>query len=162
MSDSVFATLEIFEHFFSHTLNLNIASRPNRQRFIIGGEEIGIHRAPYQVSLRFEGRHFCGGTILTNRHCLTASHCREPSLPLKDHSVAVGSKFRANDRTAFITGIKRFITHERFVLERLLNDVALLVLTKPLPLNSKTIVPIRLPPPNAQLKPGTPVNVTGW
>lgn len=130
--------------------------------YIIGGSDIDIRQAPYQASLRYYGRHFCGAIILSSKHCLTASHCRQTSLALRDHSLAAGTTLRAGDKGTFITGIREFITHEKFNRETLVNDVALLVLTKPLPLNGETIVAVRLPPPNGQLKPGTSVKITGW
>lgn len=42
---------------------------------IIGGEDIEISDAPYQVSLVRRGRHACGGTIVARDIIVTAAHC---------------------------------------------------------------------------------------
>lgn len=42
---------------------------------IIGGWDIGIDKAPYQVSLQFEGSHICGGALVHKRYVVTAAHC---------------------------------------------------------------------------------------
>ena len=38
---------------------------------IVNGTEVSIEQVPYQVYLPSG----CGGTILTNRHIVTAAHC---------------------------------------------------------------------------------------
>lgn len=50
---------------------MNIAG-PDR---IVGGHEIDIRKAPYQVSVQFSGGHLCGGSIIRNNKILTAAHC---------------------------------------------------------------------------------------
>lgn len=43
---------------------------------IVGGRIINISQAPYQVSIRDSaGYTFCGGSIISTRHILTAAHC---------------------------------------------------------------------------------------
>lgn len=44
---------------------------------IVGGTEMDITDAPYQVSLQRFNRHFCGGSIISNKWVLTAAHCTE-------------------------------------------------------------------------------------
>lgn len=48
----------------------------NDKTKIINGEEVGIHQAPYHVSLQTKtGNHKCGGTIISKNLVLTSAEC---------------------------------------------------------------------------------------
>lgn len=42
---------------------------------IVGGMKVDISEIPYQTSLQYSGRHYCGGTIISPRYIITAGHC---------------------------------------------------------------------------------------
>lgn len=42
---------------------------------IIGGRFTTINEFPSLVAIQFEGRQWCGGTLITHEHVLTAAHC---------------------------------------------------------------------------------------
>lgn len=42
---------------------------------VVGGQEAREGEFPWMVSITRRGGHFCGGSILTDRHILTAGHC---------------------------------------------------------------------------------------
>lgn len=42
---------------------------------IIGGESVDITEFPYQISLQRNGRHRCGGAIISPDYIVTAGHC---------------------------------------------------------------------------------------
>lgn len=44
---------------------------------IVGGSDAIIDDFPYQVSLQYTGKHYCGGSILSKTIILTAAHCTD-------------------------------------------------------------------------------------
>ncbi|TMW41317.1 hypothetical protein DOY81_013605 [Sarcophaga bullata] len=42
---------------------------------ILGGEEASKNDFPYACSIRVDGAHICGGSIISNNKILTAAHC---------------------------------------------------------------------------------------
>lgn len=67
-------------------INSNIPIAQVEAKFderIVGGRAIDITDAPWQVSLQYNGRHFCGGSIISpnlgysnsSKWILTAAHC---------------------------------------------------------------------------------------
>merc|ERR1712128_14064 len=50
---------------------------PNRSNRIVGGVETEVNEYPWQVALvsRTGRSPFCGGTLISNRHVMTAAHC---------------------------------------------------------------------------------------
>ena len=42
---------------------------------ILGGEEASKTGFPYACSIRVDGAHSCGGSIIANTKILTAAHC---------------------------------------------------------------------------------------
>lgn len=72
-------------HFFFVAANISILAdeeqsplpRPRLDGRIVGGIELDISDAPYQVSLQRGQQHFCGGSVINNNWVLTAAHCTE-------------------------------------------------------------------------------------
>ncbi|GJQ83332.1 hypothetical protein Trydic_g15640 [Trypoxylus dichotomus] len=42
---------------------------------VVGGYNATENQFPYQVSLRYNGNHNCGGSIIGDKWVLTAGHC---------------------------------------------------------------------------------------
>jgi secreted trypsin-like serine protease len=42
---------------------------------IVGGNVVTIENYPFQVALLLDDTLWCGGSIMTNNHVLTAAHC---------------------------------------------------------------------------------------
>ncbi|XP_059614856.1 trypsin-1-like [Phlebotomus argentipes] len=53
----------------------SLADSQTHQGRIFGGEIVSIESIPYQVSVRYKGKHNCGGSIISVKHVVTALHC---------------------------------------------------------------------------------------
>ena len=42
---------------------------------IVGGQNAENNQFPYQISLRFNNYHICGGSIISKNYVITAAHC---------------------------------------------------------------------------------------
>ncbi|XP_011310446.1 transmembrane protease serine 9 [Fopius arisanus] len=56
---------------------------------IVGGNLAAQGEIPYIVSISRGGHHFCGGSIISNRHILTAAHCVTDIRPAQVSSLRV-------------------------------------------------------------------------
>lgn len=58
---------------------------------IVGGQPAKLGEFPHQVSLREDGSHICGGSIIAPTKILTAAHCVEGTLSLRSLKIATGT-----------------------------------------------------------------------
>ncbi|XP_077715266.1 putative serine protease 45 isoform X1 [Canis aureus] len=120
-----------------------------------------IRHWPWEVSLRLENEHVCGGALIDLDWVVTAAHCIQGT---KEYSVILGTnKLKPADslRVTMIP-VKDIIMHPKFWGRTfIMGDVALLQLHRPVAL-SKYVQPICLPEPSYNLKVGTQCWVTGW
>ncbi|XP_030103883.1 serine protease 55 isoform X3 [Mus musculus] len=110
---------------------------------IIEGQEAELGEFPWQVSIQESDHHFCGGSILSEWWILTVAHCfYAQELSPTDLRVRVGT----NDLTTSPVELEvtTIIRHKGFKRLNMDNDIALLLLAKPLTFNELT-VPICLP-----------------
>ena len=96
---------------------------------IIGGENT---RAPsWMVSLRSEGDHICGGSLVHQSWVLTAAHCVDAASP-RQLTVCVGRKKRNRCRPQDVARVKQIKLHAGWNGEIYnANDIALLKLDRP-------------------------------
>ncbi|XP_051708506.2 putative serine protease 45 isoform X2 [Oryctolagus cuniculus] len=116
---------------------------------------------PWEVSLRMENEHMCGGALIDSSWVVTAAHCIQGT---QEYSVMVGSsKLQpVSPSMALWVPVKDIIMHPRYWGRTfIIGDVALLRLRTPVTF-SKYVQPICLPEPNFSVKVGTQCWVTGW
>ena len=110
-------------------------AHPGQPR-IINGSSASPGEYPAQGVLRFNGGFICGGTLISNRHFLTAGHCVTTdsggSLPVGSFSVTLGNVDRDAGQT-FTFSAKE--VHEDYAIADDIpdNDLALLTLSTPVP-----------------------------
>ncbi|KAI9589605.1 serine protease SP24D-like [Glossina fuscipes] len=130
---------------------------------VVGGETATESQFPYQISLRRNGLHSCGGSIITKNVVLTAAHCvgyddDDGNYTLHDPKTLT---IRAGSIDRFMGGVLvrvvEIIAHENY--GNFLNDVALLRLEDPL-IFSKLIQPIPLA--SIEVPPGENIVISGW
>ncbi|CAF2664465.1 unnamed protein product [Rotaria sp. Silwood2] len=131
------------------------AITPSSQR-IVGGVEAIAHSWPWIVSLQSRD-HFCGGTLIDNRHVLTAAHCIDST----NFRVIAGlhQRTNVNGPRSQNLGVLRVFLHEQYNSKTEANDIALVRLAQPAQFNDY-VNAICLPGPNPQES--QRVTVAGW
>ncbi|CAF0737223.1 unnamed protein product [Didymodactylos carnosus] len=153
---------------------------------IINGVESKPNTWPWLVSIGIRYRtnnglwqnrtHICGGTLIEQSHVLTAAHCLEQKLddrfvPFTTANPTLESFFvirigihdiRLTRSDEMYTAKKVWI-HENFVSSTFENDIGIIRLNQPVPLNHHTS-PICLPTSTTSrnLEAGSSVSIAGW
>ncbi|NXP57865.1 PRS55 protease, partial [Chloropsis cyanopogon] len=105
------------------------------------GTDVEPGEFPWLVSIQSQGKHICGGTIISALWILTAAHCFADELP-PDLTVAVGGVDLSLPLEEH--NPDSLILHEEFNMTSLQNDIALILLSNPIEF-SKEQIPICLP-----------------
>lgn len=121
---------------------------------IVGGDPIGISKAPHQVSIQKFHDHSCGGSLIADNWVLSAAHCFRYNTPVK---VRVGSSFY--DQGGQLIEATKIIKHEDFDSESLANDIALVKLSKKVKLSDSVQIVSLATKDDVQ---GTRAYLSGW
>ncbi|XP_053594601.1 uncharacterized protein LOC103570336 [Microplitis demolitor] len=126
---------------------------------IVGGEDVNIEEVPYQVSVQLRGRHWCGGSIISNNWVLTAAHCTQ--LPQRKYSIRAGSVW--DDRDGNVYEVDKIINYHDYSdhYDVPAKDISLVHVRKPFVFD-ETCQIIELPDQGEKVKIGAYSVVTGW
>lgn len=146
------------------------------QPHIVNGSGATIQDAPWQVALMkseasadASSEQFCGGSVLSATWVVTAAHCVDTVRNPDEMWILAGTATLPPKRDPSVTryAVDAILINPSWQEAQSNNDVALLRLSSPLPLNGVTIAPIAIPSvatPGFADWPaeGTPALITGW
>jgi len=142
---------------------------------ISGGKDAKPHSAPWQVELMTESVFWCGGSIISKRHVLTAAHCvdeySDAENGRKSFSVLAGAHQKPLDDVddeeyRKIYHVKRVIIHKKYKAlgpdSSTGPDIAILELEKSFDFN-KAVKKVTLPSEkDTEFNKKTKFQATGW
>ncbi|MEJ1287472.1 protease serine 21 [Cricetulus griseus] len=141
-----------------------VCGRPRASGRIVSGEDAQPGQWPWQVSVRENGEHVCGGSLIAEDWVLTAAHCFSQDQPLSAYKVLLGTIFSypESSEPGELRTVSQFIKHPSYSAdEHSSGDIALVQLASSVSF-SDYILPVCLPKPGDPLGPGTQCWVTGW
>uniref|UniRef100_A0AB38ZEG1 Venom S1 protease 2 n=1 Tax=Oncocephalus sp. TaxID=2944721 RepID=A0AB38ZEG1_9HEMI len=134
---------------------------------IVGGEETKVNEYPFMAGIVYAPKNilFCGGTVITEYHVVTAAHCTEPfedDDDFEDLRVRLGEhdqdKVDESDSTVEMK-VRKIYQHPDYYLVGHKHDISILETDRIVP--SRDIGPVCMPKAPT-LKIGDTIKVIGW
>jgi len=128
---------------------------------IVGGETTQPHEYPWQVGLvtRNGRTPFCGGTLISSTHVLTAAHCTRSDVDGM-YKVLLG-EHNIGDEEYNRVDVAEILDHPDYNSDTLDNDFAILRLANPVNFTNE-VSPACLPADVSATYAGVLATVTGW
>uniref|UniRef100_A0A8C0RAP3 Peptidase S1 domain-containing protein n=1 Tax=Canis lupus familiaris TaxID=9615 RepID=A0A8C0RAP3_CANLF len=131
-----------------------VCGRPRMTGRIVSGQDAQLGQWPWQVSLRENGEHVCGGSLIAEDWVLTAAHCFHQTRPSPPAPFLPHLNHRVPSRGP-VHHLPRLFGEARHWGHRLVQLAS--------PVNfTDLILPVCLPKPGDPLGNGTWCWVTGW
>lgn len=141
------------------SLTCSDCGQVGNQDRIVGGVDTLIEDWPWQVSLKENGQHRCGGSLVSSRWIVTAAHCFVGNVrKLSRWKVMSGE---TDMKILGGSSVDRIILHGKYSDDGNDYDLAMMRLSSPISVGDKR-KPVCLPPKNLNLPDKAPVVITGW
>lgn len=132
---------------------------------IVSGWDADIYEWPWIAALMSSGRQFCGGSLIDEKHILTAAHCvaHMSQYDVANLKVRLGEyKIKQSGETEiFESKAARVVRHKEFSQQTLHKDVAIITMAEPVPASYTKIAPVCLPSGHEKYAQRT-ATVIGW
>ncbi|CAB3378284.1 Hypothetical predicted protein [Cloeon dipterum] len=128
---------------------------------VIGGQESSISWFPHMVAVISDETNFCGGSLISENHVVTAAHC---VIGMTSSHVILGTLEPTNSTSTGYTfmSVSQTIIHYGYDVATKDNDIAMLTLGSNAPTGSN-IQPVLLPRVNTNLDlTGRSAQLSGW
>ncbi|XP_042534307.1 transmembrane protease serine 11B-like protein [Dipodomys spectabilis] len=125
---------------------------------IKGGSTAQEGEWPWQASLKMNGRHYCGASLISERFLITAAHCFQKSNNPRNFTVSFGTRVTPPYMQHYV---QQIIIHEDYIKGEHHDDIALIMLTEKV-LFKRDVHRVCLPEATQDFPPGEGVVVTGW
>jgi len=132
---------------------------------VVNGWPADKYEWPWIAALLNNGRQFCGGSLITQKHILTAAHCvahmsrydvANLKVRLGDYEIKT-----VGETDIFESKAARVVRHKEFSQQTLHKDVAIITLENPVPTNMAHVHPVCLPSGHQKYA-GQTATVIGW
>ncbi|XP_036897967.1 transmembrane protease serine 11D [Sturnira hondurensis] len=145
-----------------HLFTQECGARPDlmtlSEERVIGGTKAEEGDWPWQVSLRLDNHHHCGGILIGNKWILTAAHCFRSNSNPSRWKVTFGASTTFPKKTERVNTI---LIHNNYNSGTHENDIAVMELSRPITFD-KDIHMVCLPEATQNISPGSTAYVTGW
>ncbi|XP_018429100.1 PREDICTED: serine protease 27-like [Nanorana parkeri] len=134
--------------------------KPMTSDRIVGGQDAFYGEWPWQISLRKNGYHICGGVMIDSQWVLTAAHCFVRPYSPADYMVNLGA-YQLSIPSGVMSQVSAINIHPIYQRDGSSGDIALIKLRNSIQYTDY-IMPICIPAENVQFPSGINCYVTGW
>ncbi|XP_078508700.1 serine protease 27-like [Lissotriton helveticus] len=148
---------------FTAATSSKVCGTPEISSRIVGGIDAADGAWPWQVSLRVDNQHICGGALIANNWVLSAAHCYyRLGYSTSRYTACLGEHqlVSSNSHSACYS-VTRIIVHPLYSQAGSPGDILLLKLDSGVAFTSY-ILPVCLPETSVQFPSGKACWVTGW
>ncbi|CAD7685908.1 unnamed protein product [Nyctereutes procyonoides] len=128
---------------------------------ILGGREAASHARPYMASVQVDGKHVCGGFLVSERWVLSAAHCLEDVADGKVRVLLGAHSLSQPEPSKRWYDVQRAVPHPDSRRDTIEHDLLLLQLSEDAELGP-AVQPLRWQREDRDVAAGTLCDVAGW